>query len=58
MSILFVINYPILFLKEFTFGDLIVVFSAFCKLCAVNDEKPTFLTLFSAELFLLNDLLL
>ena len=60
MSILFVINSctaPILFLKELTFSAPIVTFLAFCSLCAVTDGK-TFSVLSSAELFLLNDVLL
>ena len=61
MSILFVINSciaPILFLKELTFSAPIVTFLAFCSLCAVTDGKTSFSVLSSAELFLLNDLLL
>ena len=61
MSILFVINSctaPILFLKEFTFSAPTVTFLAFCNLYAVTDGKTSFSALYSAELFLLNDLLL
>ena len=61
MSILFVNNSstaPILFLKEFTFSATIVTFLAFCTICAVTDRKTSFWALSSAELFLLNDLLL
>ena len=63
MSILFVINScvaPILlFLNEFTFSAPIVTFLTFCNLCAVTDGKTLlFSALSSAELFLLNDLLL
>ena len=58
MSILFVINFctaPILFLKEFTFSAPTL---AFCNLCGVTDGKTSFSAFYSAELFLLNDLLL
>ena len=61
MSILFVINSctaPILFLKEFTFSAPTVTFLAFCNLCAVTDGKTSFSALSSAELFLLDDLIL
>ena len=64
MSISFVINSctaPNLSLKEFTFSALIKTSLAFCYLCAVTDVFPSvfpFLTLYSAELFLLNGLLL
>ena len=61
MSILFVINSctaPILFLKEFTFSAPTVTFLAFCNLCGVTDGKTSFSALSSAELFLLDDLIL
>ena len=61
MPILFVINVctaSILFLKEFTFSAPIFTFLAFCSLCAVTNGNISFLTLTSAELFLLIDLIL
>ena len=47
---------PVLFLKEF--GAPIVTYLIFYNLCVVTDGKISFSTLSSAELFLLNDLLL
>ena len=61
MSILLLINSrtaPILFLKEVTFSAPIVTLLTFCNLCKVTDGKTSFSALSSAELFLLNDLLL
>ena len=61
MPILFVISVytaSILFFKEFTFSAPILTFLAFCSLCAVTNGNISFLTLTSAELFLLIDLIL
>ena len=61
ISILFVITSstaPVLLLKEFTFSASIAAFLAFCNLCTVTDGKTSFSAFSSAEIFLLNDLLL